>query len=437
VLGYRGGGGPTPTTAAQPTTTAPPVTFAIAATAARPGAYAAAIEWTTTEPSTARLQWGPDGATPVLWSTESVLSRRHVVQLRGLAALASYEVTIDAATPFGDTDRTTLSFTTAAAPAAPTATTRDGVVLVDGEPFFPVIVWQQCTDQLPASLAAGVDLYAGSQCISLDDFRNELHGRGLVAGAEGSTATGAIGSFYPDEADARGYTGATLPGLPAGLRFLTITSHFFSGAAPLPAGREMYPSLVEAADVVGFDLYPLQELCRPDMLPAVYDAQRELELLAPGKPTFQWIETRTMKCGDAAPVTVTPQTIRAESWLSIAGGATALAYFPPDWQRGSDRVVAGVVRRLRQLGPALLEPMLPVTVVGSAVTRASARTYGEAVYVIAVNAGLTPADVTLSLPALGDRTLLVLGGPARRAAGGVITDRLPPLAVRIYVAPPA
>jgi hypothetical protein len=307
---------------------------------------------------------------------------------------------------------------------------------VGGEPFFPVIAWQQCAEQLNGSVAAGIDLFAGSQCLALPDLLASLHGRALVAGSDDADEAGTLGAFYPDEADARGYTGSTLAAAPQGVRFLTLTSHFFSGAAPLPAGRDMYPSLVAAADIVGFDLYPLQELCRPDMLPAVFDAQRELVQLAAGKPTFQWIEARSMKCGDTGPAAVTPATIRAESWLSLAGGARGLAYFPPDWQQGADAVVAKVVRRVRQIEPALLQPVIPVAVEASPGVRASARAYEGALYVIAVNGGDTPSDVRLTLPALRDRPLLVLGGERTAAVGGVISDRLPPLGVRIYVAPP-
>ena len=266
-----------------------------------------------------------------------------------------------------------------------------------------------------------------------------LDGRALAAGADtGPAAAAALGSFYPDEADARGYTGATLPVLSPGVRFLTITAHFFSGAAQLANGPETYHGLVGAADVVGFDLYPLQELCRADLLPWVFDAQRELMALAPGKPTFQWIEARAMRCGNDPPNTVTPATIRTESWLAVAAGARGLAYFPPDWQPGAAAVVGGITRRIRQLEPALLQPFVPVGVDGSSTVRASARAYDDALYVIAVNAGTAPADVGLTLPELGDRTLLVLGHEERvTARDGTITAHLPPLTVRIYVAPPA
>ena len=67
----------------------------------------------------------------------------------------------------------------------------------------------------------------------------------------------------------------------------------------------------------------------------------------------------------------------------------------------------------------------------------TARTYHDAVYVIAVNAGTKAAQLRLTVPGLGNRTLLVLGATKTLAArGDVITDRLAPLAVRIYVAPP-
>ena len=200
----------------------------------------------------------------------------------------------------------------------------------------------------------------------------------------------------------------------------------------------MYPGLVAAADVVGFDLYPLQELCRRDLLPLDFDAQQQLEALAPGKPTFQWIEVRGMRCGTARGVSISPGTIRAESWLALAAGAHGLAFFPPDWDYFAAPVIGGIAARIRQLEPALLEPVQPVHVAAAPDVRAAARTYHGAVYVIAVNAGTTASDPRLTVPGLRNRTLLVLGtSKTVTARGDVFTDRLRPLDVRIYVAPPA
>ena len=310
---------------------------------------------------------------------------------------------------------------------------------MNGAPFFPLMAWQQCPDQWEPNLAQGIDLFSGNPCTGLASLLTALQGRALAVGTSDDAATtgpGLIGWFYPDEADGRGLSAATLPAPPAGgVRFLTLTNHFYSGSAPLPAGRAVYPGLIARADVVGFDLYPLQEWCRPDRLGEVFDAQRQLVGLAPGKPTFQWIEVREMKCPR---VPVTQADIRAESWLAIAGGAHGLGFFPPDWGAAVGATIHGIAARIKQLGPALVQPTLPVAVApATSPVRASARELNGALYVLAVNPTNAPAAVTLREPDLGDRPMLVLGQSKTIAAsGGKISVTLPALAARIYVAAP-
>jgi hypothetical protein len=428
LLGYRGRSNPPAATIRTVALPPPPQLV-------RVSSYAASITWTTPEASTAELQWGPTGSEPVLWDSVETPATRHVVELTGLASSTAYSVAIVSSSA-GQTSRKNLSFTTTPAPSQVQGSIRDGVLLVNGEPFFPLLVWEQCPVQWQASLDAGINLFAaGSPCADPASTASALDGRALVAGTDG--AAGRLGSFYPDEADARGLTGASLPALPAGIRFLTLTAHFASMAAPLPSGRGMYPGLVAAADVVGFDFYPLQELCRRDLLPADFDAQRELEALAPGKPTFQWIEARGLRCGTAPGVAITPSTIRTESWLAVAAGAHGLGFFPPDWDNFAAPVIRGISARIRQLEPALLQPVQPVSVEGGPDVRASARTYHDAIYVIAVNAGTTASSVRLTVPGLGDRLLHVLGAPITiQAGGGAFNDILGPLRLRIYVVAP-
>ncbi len=302
--------------------------------------------------------------------------------------------------------------------------------------MIPLITWQECPGQWEPDLAQGITLFAGNPCTGLANLLTALGGRALAAGTTedvaDTTGPGLVGWFEPDEADARGLAGESLTH-PPGLGFLTLTSHFFSGAAPLPAGRGMYPGLVAQADVVGFDLYPLQELCRPDMLPAVFDAQRELIRLTGGKPTFQWIEAREMKCPQTP---VTKRTIAVESWLAIAGGAHGLGFFPSDRHEPATTALANVMARIRQLEPVLLRPPAPLAVTTpSSAVRASARSFGGATYVIAVNAGTTPARVTLATKALGDQVVETVGSARRyQAQDGSLTVTLPPLGVRILVA---
>ena len=401
-------------------------------------AYAVRIEWVTTEPSTGRVRWGPVAMKPLLWSPQLGSATRHVARLEGLAANSTYVARATVRSDAGELAETDLTFTTPPAPTTLTADVRGGVVHVDGAAFLPIIVWQQCPDRFAENVAQGVNVFAGTQCVPLPILQAGSAGKGLVAttsedGAETGSAS-VVGWFYPDEADARALTGASLPVAPPGLRFLTVTHHFFAPAAPPPSGRGIYAGLFAKANVVGFDLYPLQEICRRDFLPAVFDAQRELVELVPGKPTFQWIEAREFKCPE---LPVTPETVRAETWLALAGGAHGLGYFPKDWDPAVGEAIGGVTARIRQLVPALLRPASPIEVRPPGAVRASARSLNDALYVIAVNGGIQPATVQLHVGGLGKRLLLVLG--TERSLGGsgdVITDTLPPLGVRIYVAPP-
>jgi hypothetical protein len=434
---------PTPTTAAAPTTTAPPPPpqFAIVDLNVVPRAYGAAVTWRTTEPSTDRVAWGPAGMTPLLWSSEPAPSESHSMRLDGLAADARYTVAIDAETSDGKATHAVAAVATTPAPQVPSGAVADGVLRVDGDAFFPVIAWQECNDRWPADIAAGVNLFAGDPCTGLASLLGGVAGRALVAGTTDDQADirgpGLLGWFYADEADARGLTGANLTPT-FGLRFLTLTSHFWTGGAPLPSGRSVYPGLLARADVVGFDLYPLQALCRPDLLPAVFDAQRELVALAAGKPTYQWIEIRQMSCPQQEDA-VTARTIRVESWLALAGGAHGLGFFPQDWHGATGTVIRRITSRIRQLEPALLQPAAPLRVASASnAVRASARLLAGAYYVIAVNAGTTPARVMLTAPALADRTLVVAGSrDTVQAHDGKLTVGLPPLGVQILVAPPA
>lgn len=387
-----------------------------------PGPYSARVVWTTTAPSTGSLRFGPAGMEPMLWSQSPQERTRHVVTLDGLAANTTYAVEVDATSAANEHAADLLQFRTAPAPTSIAASVRDSAVRVDGGAFFPLLTWVQCADRWPASIAEGIDLFAGNPCTGLGSLTSGIAGKALAAGTSDDPpldAPSLLGWFYPDEADARGYTGDTLPAPQPGLRFLTLTQHFFAGAAPLPAGRDMYPGLIAKADVVGFDLYPLQELCRRDFLAADFDAQQALVALAPGKPTFQWIEARELKCPTVA---VTPATVRAESWLALAGGAHGLGYFPKDWDPAIGAAIGGVAARIRQLEPALLTPALPLDVAASSPdVRASERDYHGARYLIAVNAGTVPASIRLPAAAL------VLVGSA---------SRLPPLGVAIAVVPP-
>jgi hypothetical protein len=215
-----------------------------------------------------------------------------------------------------------------------------------------------------------------------------------------------------------------------------LTNHFYSGADPLPLGRDLYPQLAALANVLGFDLYPLQNWCRTDRFDAVYNAQLELQALAGGKPTYQWIEARQMDC-DAGSLDPTPASVRAETWLAIAGGADGIGYFPNNWRDDVGAEIRDLNSTITELAPALLSSKQDAQS-SQDVVKVGARALNGAVYVIAVNSSRSPVEASIHVSGLGGRMVDVLGEQRqlKTSDDDLITDGFDPLAVHIYVAAP-
>ena len=462
AIGVRGLGGrkaaapPTTATSSAPTTTTTGATETGAATtangitisAARVTAtpFSATVTWRTTPATTGRVSAAFGGLQPTLWSAADGPSETHRATIGGLAFASDYALDVSATTADGRRADLGLSVSTPKPDTAHlVATTRGTSILLDGQPFFPLLVWGQCPSAYADLVAAGMNLFAENPCGGVPAQLDALGGSALstsVAGESDLQDPSVIGWFYPDEADGHGLTGATLPAVPPSgstgrLSFLTLSNHFYSQTAPLAAGRAIYPGLVAKADVVGFDLYPLQVMCWPDRIGAVYDAQRELIDLAPGKPTFQWIEAQAMQCPPTGATAVTPATVRAESWLAIAAGATGLGFFPADWTGVVGDAVRELATDVKALQPALLADPVQADAGGSAL-RVGARELSGALYVIAANPQRVAAGASIRVAGLGDRELRPLdGGPPVTASGGGVHVTLPPLGAAVWVAPPA
>jgi hypothetical protein len=313
-------------------------------------------------------------------------------------------------------------------------------VLLDGQPFFPLLVIQQCGLNFDASLAAAMTVFIENGCGGIAQQANALAGRAfsVTSGEEaGIGGPGVIGWYYPDEPDLKGIAPEALPSFPSleatgRLRVLTLSNHVYSRADALPAGRGVYPGLIAPSDLVGVDLYPLQEFCKADWLPDVAASQRELVALSAPRPTFQWIEARTWRCDEDA-LRVTPETIRAESWLAVAGGARGLGFFPADWPAELTPAIRRVADEVTALQPALVGPDEPVAAKAPLVV--TARSFGEAFYVIAVNPTRASLHATIRAAGLAGSTASVLGEGRRvEVASGSLSDDFEPLAVHDYVA---
>jgi len=438
-----------PTTTTQPSTTTSTTTTTAPAPSGAPSnlsvtsltSSSARLSWTTSVPTVGLVAVGTPSLGPTRWLPATPSGRDHEISVPELSFSTGYRAWVTSAGVQGEA---TVDFTPPAPSGTVAAGASDGSIVVAGSPWFPLMVYGACSTYYPSLLADGITLFADNPCGGIQSQLDALSGHALSASQAGATDSaagpGRIGAFYPDEADAADARPDSLPAVARpGLSFLTLSNHVYSGASPPPGGRGIYPALIARTDVVGLDLYPLQGWCSRDRLVDVYEAQRELRELAAPRPTFQWIEAAGMNCPTDTSVAITPDTVRAEAWLAIAGGARGLGFFPAAWTGDVGGAIARVGGEVGALLPALVRPVTQVEVEGGpGSVRAAAWSYAGALYVAAVNAGTSPVDATLHLPALGDRSLTVLGeSRGVKAAAGAFADHLDPLQVHLYVAPPA
>ena len=434
----------TTTTSAPAAPSGPPPSIAEVRTVSV-GPFSATLSWRTSEAATSRVVYGLDA--PVLWSAPTAAGTTHQATITGLTFSSTYHLDVTATTADGRSAVSQFLLTTPALFGPVQASTGNGAILLNGQPSFPKIVWNQCPDAVAGNLAVGIDLFMSNGCGSSAQLATWLSGTAFAVGdaqEQAAARAGSIGTFLPDEWDTHlpnDFTAADaarlIPPSPgSGPRFLTLTNHFYSRAAPLPQGRGMYPALVATADVLGFDLYPMQNWCRFDSFGDVFDSQLDLVAISRGKPTFQWIEARRMDCSGAE-LDPTPETLRAESWLSIAGGAHAIGYFPNNWSPTVGAEIARTNHEISTLVPALLEPPIAASASLGSTIKVGARDHNGAVYVIAVNASRTSALATITIPALVDRTLITLDGQHKvEAKDGAFSATFGPLEARVYIAAP-
>ena len=406
--------------------------------------YGATITWQSSAPANVRVSYGVvDFGVPTAWAPAGVAGGSPAATLIGLDSSTTYRIWVKAVSDDGQRTQATLDITTPGVVTNPKMDVGrpNGSILINGQPWFPMMVYSVCPWEYPNALASGINLFALNPCGNLQSQLNGLHGDAYSAGAaggHGGSGPGIVGWFQYDEPDGANVSADSLPPAPpgvGGLSFLTLTNHFYSGAAPLDWGRAMYPSLIAKADVIGFDLYPLQEWCRPNRMADVYWSQRELVNLAGDKPTFQWIEADDWKCPGGA-TAVTPAVVRAESWMAIAGGAHGLGFWPGHWPVGSSRAINAVARDVARLGPAAYIPNLPATS-NQGELLLVARNWGGALYVIAINPTYHSLDATMHQSLLNGRTLTVLGESRKiRSVNDAFGDSFAPLAVHIYYAGP-
>ncbi|NLX60017.1 MAG: hypothetical protein GXY74_13125 [Phycisphaerae bacterium] len=157
---------------------------------------------------------------------------------------------------------------------------------------------------------------------------------------------------------------------------MTFTGHFYRGIQTHYTAEmqdKLYPAYIKAADVVGFDIYPVYGHGRPGWLNQPADAVKQLCEMAGPRPVYAWIETHKgsrWMTYEKQP-DVLPMHTRFEVWGALINGATGIGYFTHAWRPSETEFaptpeMQAELKRLNgqmaRLAPAILAPAAKVRV---------------------------------------------------------------------------
>lgn len=241
--------------------------------------------------------------------------------------------------------------------------------------------------------------------------------------------------------------------------FMTLTGHFHPHFDKWSEEQRtsLYPAYLRATDVVGYDIYPIYGWNKPEWIHLVQEATGQLVAMAGGKPVYAWIETSKGSQWTGAlerQRDVKPEHIRAEVWMALCRGATAIGYFTHIWKPSyspfgvpeeNRRALGEINGQITRLTPVLLAPAARQAVRVSADAEARvdfmAREHEGALYVFAVNYDPRALDskVTVAVPGLrrGAKVEVIDEQRSIEAAEGSFTDHFKPFGVHLYRFEPA
>ncbi|MBI2299785.1 MAG: hypothetical protein HYU66_12735 [Armatimonadetes bacterium] len=235
--------------------------------------------------------------------------------------------------------------------------------------------------------------------------------------------------------------------------FMTLTADFMPQFSHWTAERraELYPAYARAADVLGFDIYPLYGWGRADWVDRVYDGASQLNALAPRQPTYAWIETSKGSqwvSADKQPE-VTPAHIRAEVWMSVIAGCTGIGYFTHIWKPSYSQfgvppenvtAIRAINEQLTRLAPALLgdglQPAPTIQLSDGLKAAVTGRSQGGSRWLFAVNCdpSAKAGEAVITVPGLaaGKKVEVVDEDRSLVSEDGALRDHFEGLAVHLY-----
>jgi hypothetical protein len=339
--------------------------------------------------------------------------------------------------------------------------------MLDGHPFIPILQWLQCPSLFDTNVALGVNTFMGKGCQNTDsDEVSQTWQRQAFSILPYDGAVKSAPSLFGWRGDDEPDLSAEPPSQvqsqfdsnrandPSHLNFLTLSSGFFSQLSPpswMNGDRSYYKQYAAAADFPGFDIYPIYGWCQPDKIWWEADATKEFaNIYAVGKPIFSWIEAASTSSQWCTGRGVYDYEVRAEVWMTITNGAKAFGYFTHSWTpdysqfRVSSTVQTEMARTDRQVTNFTLPLLGPAASVTQQMLTSGgrvdfiARQWNGATYIFAVNINRTNADVRFNGSALAGSNVTVFEeGRTIKADSTGFADSFAPLAVHIYVVPPA
>jgi hypothetical protein len=211
---------------------------------------------------------------------------------------------------------------------------------------------------------------------------------------------------------------------------------------------KLYPQMVKAADVVGFDDYPIYGWNLPAKIGRVSQGMDDLRAYAgKDKPVYQWIECVTGSHENAAPVTGVE--IRNEVWQAIIKGATAIGYFTHRFKptfsefgpsEENQKAMKEINEQITRLTPVLcapdakLQPKIEIEGGLAAQCLAKEAKTGLVIFAQNIDAAGKAGKGTISLESLKPGTKIEVVDEDRTLAAeqGKFTDDFGRLAVHIY-----
>jgi hypothetical protein len=224
--------------------------------------------------------------------------------------------------------------------------------------FFPIFVWLQSPSNAAAYKKAGIDFFIGLWKGPTEEQLSGLASVGMpvlceqnLVGLHHLKDEGIMGWTQPDEPDnaqefpTGGYGPCVdpqvviknyntwrkkAPSRPVYLNLGQGSSYItYPGRGSSCAGQtQIYPQYIQGADIISFDIYPVNNPAKEVRDNLWYVPQGIDNLRAwsnDTKPVWCWIECTLI--GRDSPGKPTPAQVRSEVWMALIHGAAGIGYF--------------------------------------------------------------------------------------------------------------